>query len=191
MALLTLPELPYAKDALGFISEKTLSFHHDKHFKTYVDTANKLIEGTEFAGMPLMGILATAKGALFNNVSQAYNHDFYFKCLSPEKQDIPEKVAAALNSAFGSAEKFKEEFIKNAAGNFGSGWTWLVEDNDRKVRIFSTSNAGNPLSSGLKPLLVVDVWEHAYYLDYQNRRADYLKDFAEHINWGFVAENLV
>ncbi len=186
----TLPDLPYAKNALGFISENTLNFHHDKHFKAYVDTANKLAAGTEFEGKSLEEIIKKAKGPLFNNAAQAWNHGFYFDGISPKAVAVPAKLKAALEKAFGSVEKFSDEFAKSAAGNFGSGWTWLVEDKDGSLKIVNTSNAGNPLTDGLKPLLTVDVWEHAYYLDYQNRRPDYLKDFVAHINWDFVARNL-
>jgi Fe-Mn family superoxide dismutase len=186
----TLPDLPYAKDALGFLSENTLSFHHDKHFKNYVDTASKLAAGTEFENASLEEIIVKAKGPLFNNAAQAWNHNFYFKGISPKSVPVPSKLKAALEKSFGSVDKFVESFIKSAAGNFGSGWTWLVQDKDGSLRIANTSNAGNPLTEGAKPLLTVDVWEHAYYLDYQNRRADYLKDFAAHINWDFAAENL-
>ena len=186
----TLPELPFAKNALtGFLSEQTLTFHHDKHFKTYVDTAGKLAAGTEFEGKSLEEIITGAKGPLFNNAAQAWNHDFYFKGLSPEKKPIPSQLAEKLSAAFGSPEKFLDTFSASATGNFGSGWTWLVQQGNT-LKIVNTSNAGNPLTEGLTPLLTVDVWEHAYYLDYQNRRADYLKAFVDHINWDFVALNL-
>ncbi len=185
----TLPDLPYAKNALGFISENTLSFHHDKHFKTYVDTANKLAAGTEFENASLETIIKGAKGPLFNNAAQAYNHAFYFNCISPKAVEIPANLKHAIEKAFGSVENFTSEFVKSAAGNFGSGWTWLVQTKDGSLKIVNTSNAGNPLTDDLKPLLTVDVWEHAYYLDYQNRRPDYLKDFVAHINWDFVASN--
>lgn len=186
----TLPDLPYAKNALsGFLSDQTLTFHHDRHFRTYVDTTAKLTAGTEFEGKSLEKIITSAKGPLFNNAAQAWNHDFYFKCISPAKKQIPAPLAAKLDAAFGSAAKFLEAFCASAAGNFGSGWTWLVQQGDT-LKIVNTSNAGNPLTEGLTPLLTVDVWEHAYYLDYQNRRADYLRAFADHIDWDFVAGSL-
>lgn len=190
MADFTLSSLPYEKNALeGFLSEQTLSFHHDKHLAAYVATANKLKSGTEFENLELTDIIKKAQGPLFNNASQIFNHEFYFKCLSPKKQEIEEGLAAKIASAFGSVEDFLEKFKGSAAGNFGSGWTWLV-DNGGKLEILNTSNAQTPLTLNMKPLLTVDVWEHAYYLDFQNRRPDYLSAFVEHINWQFVASNL-
>ncbi len=190
--MFNLPELPYAKTALeGFLSETTLSFHHDKHFNAYVTTANNLVKGTEFEGKSLEEIIKTASaGPLFNNAAQAWNHEFYFKCLSPETLEVPSKIKALIEENFKSVDEFKAAFKASAAGNFGSGWTWLVKKADGKLAIVNTSNAGNPLTSGDKPLLVIDVWEHAYYLDFQNLRPSYIEAFLNHVNWNFVESNL-
>ncbi len=185
-----LPPLPYAKDALkGFLSADTLTFHHDKHLNAYVETTNKLVQGTEFEGKDLVAIIMGAQGPLFNTAAQAWNHEFYFKCLAPEQVALPAKIAALIDKNFESLDNFKAKFLASATGNFGSGWTWLVQNGDQ-LEIVNTSNAGNPLKDGKKPLLTVDVWEHAYYLDFQNRRPDYVKAFLEHINWDFVESNL-
>ncbi len=190
--MFNLPNLPYEKNALvGFISDNTLTFHHDKHFNAYVTTANNLVKGTEFEGKSLEEIIKTAPaGALFNNAAQAWNHDFYFKCLSPEEKAIPEALKAKIEQYFKSVDDFKAAFKQSAATNFGSGWTWLVEKADGSLAIVNTSNAGNPLTQGDKPLLVIDVWEHAYYLDFQNLRPNYIDGFLAHVNWEFVAGNL-
>jgi len=186
-----LAPLPYDKKALqGFLSDNTLTFHHDKHLNAYVETANKLKKGTAFEDKSVEEIIKNAEpGPLFNNTAQIFNHEFYFKCLSPAKQQVPLVLQDKINAAFGSLEAFLEKFRSSAVGNFGSGWTWLCLNED-KLEIVNTSNAANPLTLGKKPLLTVDVWEHAYYLDFQNRRADYLKEFCEHINWEFVSSNL-
>jgi Fe-Mn family superoxide dismutase len=188
-----LAPLPYDKKALqGFLSDNTLTFHHDKHLNAYVETANKLKKGTAFEDKSVEEIIKNAEpGPLFNNTAQIFNHEFYFKCLSPSpaKQQVPLVLQDKINAAFGSLEAFLEKFRSSAVGNFGSGWTWLCLNED-KLEIVNTSNAANPLTLGKKPLLTVDVWEHAYYLDFQNRRADYLKEFCEHINWEFVSSNL-
>ena len=186
-----LAPLPYDKKALqGFLSDNTLTFHHDKHLNAYVETANKLKKGTAFEDKSVEEIIKNAEpGSLFNNTAQIFNHEFYFKCLSPAKQQVPLVLQDKINAAFGSLEAFLEKFRSSAVGNFGSGWTWLCLNED-KLEIVNTSNAANPLTLGKKPLLTVDVWEHAYYLDFQNRRADYLKEFCEHINWEFVSSNL-
>lgn len=185
-----LPSLPFGASPIeGLFSEETLHFHHGVHFKNYLDTAKKLSEGTEFAVQSLGEITIGASGALQRNAAQALNHDFYFKCISREKTAVPETLSQALSDNFSSVEKFREDFISAAINNFGSGWTWLIQS-PQGLRIYSTSNAGNPITSGFIPLLCVDVWEHAYYIDFRNRRADYLKAFFEHINWNFVAGNL-
>ena len=186
-----LAPLPYDKKALqGFLSDNTLTFHHDKHLNAYVETSNKLKKGTAFEDKSVEEIIKNAEpGPLFNNTAQIFNHEFYFKCLSPAKQQVPLVLQDKINAAFGSLEAFLEKFRSSAVGNFGSGWTWLCLNED-KLEIVNTSNAANPLTLGKKPLLTVDVWEHAYYLDFQNRRADYLKEFCEHINWEFVSSNL-
>lgn len=186
----TLPALKYDKPALGFISENTLNFHHGKHLQAYIDTTNKLVAGSNYEGKSLLEIMTTSSGPLFNNAAQAWNHEFYFNCLSPESKTPSDKVLSLINDNFESLEDFKQKFAASAVSNFGSGWTWLVQTGPNKLKIMNTSNAANPIVDGFTPILVVDVWEHAYYLDYQNRRADYVKDFLEHIDWDFVASQL-
>lgn len=186
----SLPPLPFDASGLaGFLSENTLHFHHDVHFKTYLDTASKLAQGTQYEQYELIDLLIKADGPLQKNAAQAINHDFYFKCISSAKIALPENLEKLIKRDFGSFEDFSSKFLQAAVTNFGSGWTWLVEK-DGNLSIVSTSNAGNPLSEGYTPLLCVDVWEHAYYLDFQNRRADYVKEFLKHINWNFVTSNL-
>lgn len=186
----SLPPLKYEKNALGpFLSENTLNFHHGKHLQAYVDTTNKLVAGSQYEGKDLKEIMLSASGPLFNNAAQAWNHEFYFNCISPSKTDVPANLQKLIDDSFGSLDKFKEQFIASAAGNFGAGWTWLVQDGNQ-LKIVNTTGAGNPLTDNKNPILAVDVWEHAYYLDYQNRRPDYLKAFVDHINWQFVASNL-
>ena len=187
-----LPALPYAKDALApHISEETLEFHYGKHHQTYVDNLNKAIPGTEFEGKSLEEIVKTSSGCVFNNAAQVWNHTFYWHCLSPNGGgEAKGAVAEAINSAFGSFEKFKEEFSQAAITNFGSGWTWLVKKSDGSVGIVSTSNAETPLTDeSVTTLLTVDVWEHAYYIDYRNARPKYLDAFWSLVNWDFVNEN--
>ena len=182
------PELPYAIDALEpAISKTTIEFHYGKHEKAYIDNLNKLIKGTEYEDMALEEIIKSAKGPLFNNASQAWNHIFYFFSFSPEGRREPSgKLRETIDKQFGSFDKFKEEFEKAGVGIFGSGWVWLSKDNDGKLFITQSSNAGNPLTDGLTPLLTFDVWEHAYYLDYQNRRADALHKLWDIIDWDVV-----
>jgi len=188
----TLPELPYAMDALApQISQETLEYHYGKHHKTYVDKLNGLVPGTEFEGKSLEDVVKTASGGTFNNAAQIWNHTFYWNCLSPNGGGEPTgPVADAINSTFGSFDKFKEAFNTSAANNFGSGWTWLVKKADGSVAIVNTSNAETPLTdSSVTPLLTVDVWEHAYYIDYRNSRPDYLAAFWKLVNWQFVNSN--
>lgn len=186
-----LPDLKYSKTAFdGFLSANTFDFHHGKHFKTYVETTNKLVAGSDYEGKSLADIMLTSSGPLFNNAAQAFNHEFYFNCLSPVQKEIPAKLADLLTQNFESVEAFKEKFAASAVGNFGSGWTWLVQTGPNKLKIMNTSNAQNPMVDGFTLLLTIDVWEHAYYLDYQNRRADYAKEFLNHVDWDFVASNL-
>lgn len=186
-----LPDLKYSKTPFdGFLSANTFDFHHGKHFKTYVETTNKLVAGSDYEGKSLADIMLTSSGPLFNNAAQAFNHEFYFNCLSPVQKEIPAKLADLLTQNFESVEAFKEKFAASAVGNFGSGWTWLVQTGPNKLKIMNTSNAQNPMVDGFTLLLTIDVWEHAYYLDYQNRRADYAKEFLNHVDWDFVASNL-
>jgi len=190
---ITLPELPFEKNALSpHISEKTLEFHYGKHHNAYVENTNKLITGTDLAGESLENIIKkTAKDAskagIFNNAAQVWNHSFYWQCIKPNGGGRPTGEAAKrIDKDLGSYEKFIEQFKNAGATQFGSGWAWLVLKDDR-LEVMKTSNADTPLAHGLKAVLTVDVWEHAYYLDYQNRRPDYLTAFVEHlINWDFV-----
>ncbi|BFM21192.1 superoxide dismutase [Gilvimarinus japonicus] len=187
-----LPELPYAKDALApHISEETLEFHYGKHHKTYVDKLNAAVPGTEFEGKTLEEVVKTSKGGVFNNAAQIWNHTFYWHCLSPNGGGAASgSVASAIDAAFGSFDKFKEEFTAQAVGNFGSGWTWLVKKADGSVAIVNTSNAETPLTDdSVTPLLTVDVWEHAYYIDYRNARPKYMDAFWALVNWEFVNAN--
>lgn len=187
-----LPALPYEKNALEpHISAETLEYHYGKHHNTYVVNLNNLIKGTEFEGKSLEEIIKTSTGGIFNNAAQVWNHTFYWHCLSPKGGNAPTgAVAEAINKAFGSFDAFKEELTKSAIGNFGSGWTWLVKKADGSLAIVNTSNAATPLTTGDKPLLTVDVWEHAYYIDYRNARPKYLENFWALVNWEFVAKNL-
>ena len=194
---LILPNLPYSQEALEpYISANTLEFHHGKHHNAYVQNANKLIAGTEYEKMDEISIMKktsgdTSKIGIFNNVAQAWNHAFYWKCLKPNGGGKPGgAIAQRIVKDFGSYEKFVEEFKNAGATQFGSGWAWLVLDG-QKLKVMKTANADTPVAHGLKPLLTVDVWEHAYYLDYQNRRPDYLTTFVEKlINWDFVNSQL-
>lgn len=186
-----LPALPYAKNALEpVISEETLEYHYGKHHQAYVTNLNNMVPGTEFENASLEEIVMKADGGIFNNAAQVWNHTFYWNCLSPHGGGQPSgALADAINDAFGSFEAFKEEFSKSAGGNFGSGWTWLVKNADGGVEIVNTTNAGNPMTEGKTPLLTVDVWEHAYYVDYRNARPKYLEEIWKIINWDFVAAN--
>lgn len=182
------PQLPYAADSLEpAISRRTVDFHYGKHEKAYIDNLNNLIEGTEFADLPLEEIIHDAKGPLFNNASQAWNHIFYFFSFSPDGGGEPEgELREAIDRDFGSFENFKKEFVAAGVKLFGSGWVWLSRDNDGKLFITQEGNAGNPITKGLTPILTFDVWEHAYYLDYQNRRADALNALWDIIDWPIV-----
>jgi Fe-Mn family superoxide dismutase len=176
----TLPALPYAKDALQpHISAETLEYHHGKHHQTYVTNLNNLIKGTE-----------KSSGGVFNNSAQVWNHTFFWHCMTPNGAAPSGKALDAINAKWGSVEKFKEEFNKSALGNFGSGWTWLVQKADGSVDIVNTSNAATPLTTTDKPLLTADVWEHAYYIDYRNARAKFLEAFWNVANWDFVNQNM-
>ncbi|MAT51842.1 MAG: superoxide dismutase [Fe] [Porticoccaceae bacterium] len=189
---ITLPELPYSIDALApHISQETLEYHYGKHHKTYVDKLNGMIPGTEFEGKDLEAIIKTSSGGVFNNAAQIWNHTFYWNCLSPNGGgEATGAVAEAISAAFGSFDTFKEEFTNSAVGNFGSGWTWLVKKADGSVAIVNTSNAETPLTDeGVTPLLTVDVWEHAYYIDYRNARPAYMDAFWKLVNWEFVNKN--
>ena len=188
-----LPALPYEKNALEpHISQETLEFHHGKHHNTYVVKLNGLIEGTELESKSLEEIVKTSTGGVFNNAAQIWNHTFYWHCLSPNGGGEPTgDVADAIAKSFGSFEEFKAKFTDSSINNFGASWTWLVKKADGSLDIVNTSNAATPLTEdGVTPLLTVDLWEHAYYIDYRNLRPDYMNAFWALVNWEFVAQNL-
>ena len=186
-----LPPLPYALDALQpHISKETLEFHYGKHHQAYVTNLNNLVKGTEFETAGLEQIIRKSSGGIFNNAAQVWNHTFYWNCLAPRAGGEPKgPLAEAVSRKFGSFGSFKEAFSKSAVGNFGSGWTWLVKKADGSVDLANTSNAATPLTGPDKPLLTCDVWEHAYYVDYRNRRPDYVAAFWNVVNWEFAAKN--
>ena len=192
-----LPPLPYAEDALEpVISTNTLALHHGKHHKGYVDTLNKLVEGTQFADLTLEAVILQTSGRpeqakIFNNAAQAWNHAFYWHCLAPPGGgSVPATLSSKIKQSFGSVTRLKEEFAQAAIEQFGSGWAWLVID-DNRLKVVKTANGDDPLPKHQRPLLTIDVWEHAYYLDYQNRRADHVRAVLDKIiNWEFAASNL-
>ena len=189
----TLPDLPFAKDALEpHISAETFEYHHDKHHAAYVTNLNNLVPGTEFEDKSLEEIVMSAPaGGIFNNAAQVWNHTFYFNCMGPNAGGEPTgELGDAIAATFGSFAEFKEKFSTSAVTNFGSGWTWLVKNADGNLEIVNTANAGCPLTAGLTPLLTIDVWEHAYYVDKRNARPAYVASFWNVINWDFVAGNL-
>ena len=196
-ALHVLPPLPYAENALDpVISTNTIGFHYGKHHKGYVDTLNKLIAGTELSNHSLEKLVAETAGkadklAIFNNAAQTWNHTFYWRSLRPKGGgEPPAALKQRIEASFGHLDACKNELATAATTEFGSGWAWLVLEAD-KLKVVKTANAETPLTEGVKPLLTIDVWEHAYYLDYQNRRADYVKAVLDKlINWGFAADNL-
>jgi Fe-Mn family superoxide dismutase len=183
-----LPKLPYKLDALvPFISKETLDFHYGKHHQAYVNNLNALVPGTEFEKADLISIIRKSEGGIFNNAAQIWNHTFYFESFSGGGRRTPSGVLAeAINGSFGSFDAFKEQFGKAAVTLFGSGWAWLVKKDDGTLQILQESNAGNPLRKNLKPILTCDVWEHAYYIDYRNRRPDYIKSFWEILDWDVI-----
>lgn len=188
-----LPPLPYEQNALEpHISAETLEYHYGKHHKTYVDKLNGLVGGTDMESKSLEEVVKASEGGVFNNAAQIWNHTFYWHCLSPNGGGAPSgKLGEAIDAAFGSFDKFKEEFTNSAVNNFGSGWTWLVQKGDGSVAIVNTSNAGTPLTDdSVTPLLTVDVWEHAYYIDYRNARPKYMEAFWNLVNWEFAASNM-
>jgi superoxide dismutase, Fe-Mn family len=187
-----LPALPYSNDALApHISPETIEFHYGKHHNAYVTKLNGLIEGTEFASKSLEDIVKTSNGGMFNNAAQVWNHTFYWNCLSPSGGGEPTgDLADKINADFGSFAQFKEAFSNAAATNFGSGWTWVTKDSSGKLVIESTSNAGCPITEGKTPVLTIDVWEHAYYVDYRNARPKYIEAFWSLVNWDFMAKNI-
>lgn len=191
-----LPDLPYDYDALApHMSADTLRFHHDKHHNTYVDTYNKLVQGTDLDDKDLESVIRTVAGdpdkkKLFNNAAQSWNHSFFWLCMTPETKQLGGNVGEEIDRAFGSLDDFKSSFREAAVGQFGSGWAWLVWTGDG-MKIVATPNAENPMTDDMVPLLTCDVWEHAYYLDYQNRRPDFVSAFLDHlVDWDFVGQRL-
>ena len=184
-----LPALPYAYDALEpVISKHTLEFHHDKHHAAYVNNLNNLIIGTEFENAEIVDIIMKAKGGIFNNAAQVWNHTFYFEQFGKNKiEKLRGELLVAINASFGSFDEFKEKFSVAAKTLFGSGWAWLVKKPNGSLDIIQTSNAENPLTEGLIPILTCDVWEHAYYLDYQNKRPDYVGNFWSLLDWEIIS----
>ena len=187
-----LPALPYAPDALApHMSKETFEYHYGKHHQAYVTNLNNLIKGTEFENMGLEDIVKKSSGGVFNNAAQVWNHTFFWNSMKPAGGGAPSgKLAEAINKKFGSFDAFKEAFTKSAVGNFGSGWTWLVKKSDGSVDIVNTSNAATPLTGGDTALLTIDVWEHAYYIDYRNARPKFVETFLGSLaNWDFAAKN--
>lgn len=187
-----LPELPYSNDALApHISPETIEYHYGKHHNAYVTKLNDGIKGTEFENMSLEDIIMKSKGGLFNNAAQVWNHTFYWNCLAPNAGGNPTgAVADAINAKWGSFDKFKTEFSAQAAGNFGSGWTWLVKDSSGNLEILNTDDADTAMKHGKTAILTIDVWEHAYYVDYRNARPSYIEAFWKLVNWDFANKNL-
>lgn len=187
-----LPPLPYAQDALEpHISKETLEFHYGKHHNSYVVKLNGLLKGSPDEDKSLEEIVQSSSGGIFNNAAQVWNHTFYWNCLSPSGGGDPSgALASAINAHFGSIDEFKAQFTDSAVNNFGSGWTWLVQNTDGGLAIVNTSNAATPLSDGVTPLLSVDVWEHAYYIDYRNLRPKYMEAFWALVNWDFAENNV-
>jgi superoxide dismutase, Fe-Mn family len=187
-----LPQLPWAKDALApHISAETIDYHYGKHHAAYVANLNRLIAGTEFAELSLENIVKKSSGGIFNNAAQVWNHTFYWNSLSPKGGGEPRgALADALTKSFGSFATLKEKLTNAAVTQFGSGWAWLVKNPDGSLAVEQTSNAGTPIKDGKQPLLTVDVWEHAYYVDYRNARPTYIEAFWKLVNWEFAAENL-
>lgn len=191
--MIELPQLPYKRDALEpYISQKTIDFHYGQHHAGYVKNLNNLIEGSHYEDMSLEEIIKNSEGSIFNNAAQVWNHNFYWHCMTPIINNMPQTLLlTAIERDFGSFENFKHLFIKQAATLFGSGWLWLVRDENGRLSLMQTSNAETPLThDSLKPLLTCDVWEHAYYLDQQNLRLAYLNEFWKIINWQFVEKNM-
>jgi superoxide dismutase, Fe-Mn family len=187
-----LPELPFPKDSLKpIISEETFDYHYGKHHAAYVNNLNGLIPGTEFEELPLDAIIKKSQGGIFNNSAQVWNHTFFWNCLSPNGGGKPSgELLEAIEKSFGSFDEFKEKFTKAAATLFGAGWTWLTRNPDGKLEILQLSNAGTPLTLDKKPLLTLDVWEHAYYIDYRNARPKFIEKFWDIVNWDFAAKQM-
>ena len=187
-----LPPLPYAPNALEpHISRETMEFHHGKHHKTYVDKLNDLVKGTEFENASLEDIVRRSQGGVYNNAAQHWNHSFFWQCMKPGGGGQPtERIARAIDASFGSFDDFKKKFSESAATLFGSGWTWLTKRDDGSLAIENMSNADTPVKFGKRAVLTLDVWEHAYYIDYRNKRPDFIAAFWNVVNWDFAARNL-
>ncbi len=185
-----MPGLPYALSELApKMSEETLNFHYGKHLQAYVDNLNRLSEGTPYEHMSLEEVVCKSSGAVFNNAAQVWNHTFFFRALTPRQHPMPQRLRSKLETTFGSVDKFRDELFAAAMGIFGSGWTWLAADGGT-LTIVQESNAGNPMTKGMSPLLTIDVWEHAYYIDHRNRRAEYLQAVWDLIDWTVVDSRL-
>lgn len=187
-----LPDLPFSANALApFISEETFEYHWGKHHRAYVTNLNKLVDGTEFADETLEGVITKSKGGVFNNAAQHWNHSFFWNCLSPNGGGTPKgDVLNKINESFGDIETFKEQFSQSAATLFGAGWAWLAQNDEGKLEILPLSNAETPLTHGKKPILTLDVWEHAYYIDYRNARPKFIEGWWDVVNWEFAEQNL-
>jgi Fe-Mn family superoxide dismutase len=186
----SLPALPYVEDALEpVLSAETLTLHHGKHHKKYVDKMNELLQRTHIDGSSLEDVVRASSGRLFNNAAQAWNHDFYWHSLSPKRRRPAGALLHKLEKDFGSYERFADEFAAAASGQFGSGWAWLV-NKEGELQVMTTANADTPMAHGLKCLLTIDVWEHAYYVDYRNERERYVSAILNHLNWEFAENNL-
>jgi Fe-Mn family superoxide dismutase len=189
--IFTLPPLPYATNALEpTMSQQTIEYHYGKHLQTYIDNLNRLTEDTPYSGYTLEHLILTTTGPVFNNAAQVWNHTFFFDTLTPEPTKMPSELEFALTRDFGSVEEFKARFKKAATDIFGSGWAWLAQDNAGTLHIIQESNAGNPMRAGYKPLMTIDVWEHAYYIDYRNRRSEFIEKCWDLINWKKVAKRM-
>ena len=195
MKQFTLPELPYALDALApVLSKETLEYHYGKHQQAYINNLNGLIAGTEFEDMSVEEIIVRSDGGMYNNAAQAYNHTFYWYGMAPKKdgENLPSgQIGSAIAEAFGDFETFKAQFSEIALKHFGSGWAWLLKNKDGKIEMKGMHDADTPIKDGDTPLLALDVWEHAYYVDYRNARADYIAAFWQLVNWEFVEKQLI
>lgn len=190
--MFTLPELPFSPDAFkGIFTAETFEYHHGKHHATYVNNLNNLIKETKFESMDLNNIIKNSDGGLFNNAAQHFNHSFFWNCMSPNGGGAPSgELLALIEKSFGSFEQFKEKFSASATTLFGSGWAWLVKNQDNNLEIVQYSNAGTPVNSDKSPIMTLDVWEHAYYIDYRNARPKFIEKFWDVVNWEFIAKNL-
>lgn len=186
-----MPELPYAANALApIMSEQAITTHFNKHLRTYIDNVNRLAAGTPYENLHLKDIIRSANGAMYNNAAQAWNHIIFFRELTPKPAPLGDALNQAITLRWGSFDKFREAFTQEAINLFGSGWVWLALDEQHDLHILSMPNAGNPMTENMRPLMCIDVWEHAYYLDYQNRRAEYVNNLWPLIDWQYVEHRL-